>query len=84
MAFIHVNSNTIKSNRKRDRSLPPLSVRQTRSGKATYAHQIDLIDKDGVVVAKVVYEPEHPLSCGAQVWIETDLTVRGIVDGDNL
>jgi hypothetical protein len=75
MTIIHVNSNTIKSNRKNGVLLPPLSVRKTRSGKADYAHQIDLSDSDGNVVAKVVYQPETPLSCGAQIWIETNLTV---------
>jgi len=31
---------------------------------------------DDVVVAKVVYRPDHPLSCGARVWIETDHLVE--------
>lgn len=26
----------------------------------------------GEVVARVVYSPDKPLSCGARVWIETD------------
>ena len=75
MTFIHVNSNTIRSNRKHGKSDPPLSVRLTRSGKAQYAHEVDIIGKDGSVVARVVYQPESPLSCGAQIWIETDLEV---------
>jgi hypothetical protein len=27
------------------------------------------------VVARVVYQPDKPLSCGARVWIETDHAV---------
>jgi hypothetical protein len=28
------------------------------------------------VVARVVYSPENPLSCGAKVWIETENSVQ--------
>lgn len=75
MTLIHVNSNTIRSNRKHDKNDPPLSIRKTRSAKAEYAHQVSLVDAEGKVVARVVYQPESPLSCGAQIWIETDLEV---------
>jgi len=34
------------------------------------------VDKDGNEVARIVYQPEKPLSCGARVWIETQLEVR--------
>jgi hypothetical protein len=30
----------------------------------------------GLVVARVVYRPERPLSCGARVWLETDAEVH--------
>jgi len=33
------------------------------------------LDEDGEVVASVVYSPDKPLSCGAKVWIETELEV---------
>ena len=76
VTIIHVNSNTIRSNRKHDRQDPPLSVRRTRSSKAEYAYEVNIIGDDGSVVARIVYQPETPLSCGAQVWIETDLNVE--------
>lgn len=76
MTIIHVNSNTIRSNRKHGKSDPPLSIRKTRSAKAEYAHQVSLVDQNGNVVARVVYQPETPLSCGAQIWIETELNVQ--------
>lgn len=69
--IIHVNSNTIKSNRKHHKVDPPLSVRRSRSAKAVYCDEVLIHDADGQVVAKVVYQPENPLSCGAQVWIDT-------------
>lgn len=75
MTIIHVNSNTIRSNRKHDKNDPPLSIRKTRSAKAVYAHQVNLVDQQGQVVARIVYQPESPLSCGAQIWIETELDV---------
>jgi hypothetical protein len=37
---------------------------------------VNIIGDDGSVVARIVYQPETPLSCGAQVWIETDLKVE--------
>jgi hypothetical protein len=71
MAIVHVNSNTIRSNRKNQAQNPPLSVRKTRSAKAQYCDGVDIFDSVGNVVARVVYQPSTPLSCGAQVWIET-------------
>ena len=75
MTIIHVNSNTIRSNKKHGKTEPPLSIRKTRSARAEYAQEIELRDNAGNVVARVVYQPDTPLSCGAQVWIETDLKV---------
>lgn len=74
--IVHVNSNTIKANRKHGTHTAPLSIRKTRSAKATYCHELMILDKDGTVVARVVYEPENPLSCGAQIWIETNYDVE--------
>jgi hypothetical protein len=36
----------------------------------------ELLGDDGEVVASVIYSPDKPLSCGAKVWIETELEVR--------
>jgi len=71
MPIVHVNSNTIRSNRKNESELPPLSVRKTRSAKATYCNEVEIYDDKGNTVARVIYCPTNPLSCGAQVWIET-------------
>jgi hypothetical protein len=35
-----------------------------------------LVKTDGKVVARVVYSPDKPLSCGARVWIETEADVE--------
>jgi hypothetical protein len=81
MAIVHVNSNTIRSNKKHQAEQPPLSVRKTRSAKAAYCDEVEIFDGLGNVVARVVYQPSTPLSCGAQVWIETvyDVGVNGHV-----
>ena len=79
--IVHVNSNTIKSNRKHNKSLPPLSIRKTRSAKATYCSEVHIHDDNGNVVAKVVYQPETPLACGAQVWIETGNNITAVCNG---
>lgn len=66
---IHVNQHTIKGNAKHNKNDPPITVKTYKSN--TYARRVDILDKDGAVLATVQYRPEHPLSCGATVWIET-------------
>lgn len=66
--IVHVNQHVIKANRKTGERNPCLTVKQGR--KNTYAHEA-VIKFQGTEVARVVYRPHKPLSCGAQVWIET-------------
>ena len=40
-----------------------------------YAHEAIIKTRDGVELAKVIYSPHNPLSCGARVWIETNAEV---------
>ena len=49
---------------------------QHASGQQQLAHEADLLDEAGQVVARVVYRSDRPLPCGARVWVETDLAVR--------
>ena len=62
--IIHVNQHVIKSNRKNGVEDPVLTVKTYKENR--YAHEVEI---DGP--SKVVYSPDKPLSCGAQVWIET-------------
>lgn len=71
--IIHVNQHVIKKNAKEGTNDPVLTVKTYKSN--TYAHEV-AIKKDGEVVAKVVYSPDKPLSCGARVWIETQAEVE--------
>ena len=71
--IIHVNQHVIKANRKNGTNDPCLTVKTYKDNR--YAHQAILRDTDGNEIARVVYRPEKPLSCGAVCWIETQLTV---------
>lgn len=72
--YIHVNQHKIKSNAKSNEREPVLTVKTYKSND--YAHEVEILDADGNVAAKVVYSPDEPLDCGARVWIETCNDVR--------
>ena len=74
--IIHVNQHIIKSNRKKGEVEPVLTCKTYKTN--TYAHEAIIRDADGNEVARVVYRPDKPLSCGAHVWIETQLDVETI------
>jgi len=74
--IIHVNQHKIKSNRKNGVVEPVLTCKTYKSN--TYAHEAIIRDAEGREVARVVYRPHKPLSCGAHVWIETQLDVETI------
>jgi len=66
---IHVNQHVIRSNRKNGKSDPVITVKQGRRNR--YAMEVQLTGP-----GRVVYSPCKPLSCGAEVWIETDHPVK--------
>ena len=68
--IIHVNQHKIKRNTKHGTDEPVLTVKTYKDNN--YAHEAVLKTKDGVEVAKVIYRPHKPLSCGARVWIEVN------------
>ena len=74
---IHVNQHIIRSNRASGKAEPVLTVKG--GGANRYASRVDVLGEDGKVVCTVVYRPENPLSCGAEVWIET--TGNIVLDG---
>lgn len=78
--IVHVNQHRIKSNQKSGDREPVLTVKTYRSND--YAHEAIIRDADGNEVARVVYRPDNPLSCGARVWIETQLDVELIIHGE--
>jgi len=70
---IHVNQHVIKQNRKTGRRDPVLTVKTYKTNE--YYKEVVI---DGP--CRVVYSPDKPLSCGAQVWIETNSEVKGVTD----
>lgn len=68
--IIHVNQHVIKANRKNDTRDPVLTVKTYKDNK--YGSNVCIVDADGNYVARIVYSPDKPLSCGAHVWIETN------------
>ena len=72
--IIHVNQHVIKANRKNRTGDPCLTVKTYKNNR--YATDAIIRDEDGNEVARVVYRPQKPLSCGADGWIETQLDVE--------
>ena len=68
--IIHVNQHVIRRNTKQGTDEPVLTVKTYKENN--YAHEAIINTKDGVELAKVIYSPHKPLSCGARVWIETE------------
>ena len=69
---IHVNQHNIRANSK-GAAEPVLTVKDYKHNRKV--NRAEIVSADGEVVATVVYSPDKPLSCGAKVWIETDLEV---------
>jgi hypothetical protein len=73
--ILHVNQHNIRANSK-GADLPVLTVKDYKQNRK--CNQALIKDAEGNVVAKLVYSPDKPLSCGAKVWIETELNVETI------
>jgi hypothetical protein len=70
ITIIHVNRHTNLRNRKHNTREPEIAVRNGRSGKADYAHSVDILDAQGNVVASIGSHHDKPLPCGATIWLE--------------
>ena len=68
--IIHVNRHKIAKNRKSCGLEPPIAVRKSKSATAQYSNKVEICDDAGNVVATVLYEKDHPLKCGATVYID--------------
>ncbi len=71
--IVHVNQHVIKLNKKKQKIDPVLTVKTYKSNR--YAHEAVIVDDDGSEIARIVYRPHKPLSCGAHCWIETQKKV---------
>lgn len=71
--IIHVNQHVIRSNIKTNSCEPVITVRTYKGVRRARTAKIK--DENGKVVATLVYSPNKPLSCGARVWLETEMEV---------
>jgi hypothetical protein len=72
--IIHINQHNIRSNITSKEILPVITCKTYKSND--YYNNIDLVHKEsGLVIGKVIYSPDKPLSCGARVWIEIDSNI---------
>ena len=69
--IIHINQHVIKANKKHGKCDPVITCKTYKSNDYGYEAVIK-------GPCKVVYNPDKPLSCGAQVWIETQAEVEVI------
>jgi hypothetical protein len=76
--YIHVNQFNIKHNAKHGDNLPVITTKVgSKSGAVNYyGGCVEICDEEGNVVARLVYEPEDKLKCGAVVFIETENPVN--------
>ena len=67
--FVHVNKNTIASNRKHGEAEPAIRFQKGRYGKPVYANRVRI--KDG----EFIYAPHGDplLPCGARMVIATEI-----------
>lgn len=66
--IIHVNRNTIDSNRKQKTRKAPIIVRDGR--RRQYGDRVEIRDAQGHLIAAFIHSPDKPLDCGARVWVE--------------
>lgn len=71
---IHVNAHLIRSNKKHGTKHPVVTAKTYKDNFK--GNEVVIHDKEGKEVARVVYRPHKPLSCGAVCWIETDLPIK--------
>ena len=71
---MHVNQHVIRRNASTGETAPPLTVKTYKSND--YASEVVIRSDAGDEVARIVYRPDAPLSCGARVWIETQHDVE--------
>lgn len=72
--ILHINQHAIRSNAKNGLNAPVITAKTYKSND--YAHEAVIRDADGNEVCRVVYRPDDPLSCGAKVWVTTQLDVE--------
>jgi hypothetical protein len=84
--IIHVNTQRIRSNQKDNSRQPVITVKKRSNSRSPMGAKEETTQKSKTNVygheveipggCRVVYRPDRPQSCGAQVWIETYYNVK--------
>jgi hypothetical protein len=61
---IHVNQHVIRANHRHGSNDAPITIKTYRAN--VRAHRVTIAGP-----SELVYSPEHPLPCGARLWVET-------------
>ncbi len=72
--IIHVNRNVIASNVKNGTDDSAIICKNYKENK--YSKKVDILDKDGSVVASIIQSNKDMSGCKARVWIETYSNVK--------
>ena len=64
-----INQKVVQANIDNDRRDPPLSI-SDHNGQERAASEVVIRGQDGLVAAKIYYDPDLPLLCGCHVWVE--------------
>lgn len=73
--IIHINQHNIKHNRKNPDDRKPVITCKTYKDNLYY-NNVNILNKStGEVLGQIIYSPDKPLSCGANVWIELDTEI---------
>lgn len=67
--FIHINRNVIQSNAKNNTRHPVCRIQDDLGVR--YSMRVKILGP-----SEMIYDPDHPLKCGAKLWIETDAEVE--------
>ena len=65
--IITVNRHIISRNRKTGERAPPIRLSRGRHGKPSYHTVVEFAGR-----GRLIYDPDHPLPCGATAWIEIE------------
>lgn len=77
--LITINGHTIRRNAVHGSNEPPVRLARTKSGGGEYASEVAICDKDGVEVARLIYQPHNPImSCGARLVLTTEYDAQVI------
>mgnify|MGYP003123501279 FL=1 len=71
---IHINQHVIRKNKKTGERKPVITCKTYKDN--TYCHTLIINEH-----TKIIYSPDKPLPCGAQVWIETTEKVECVLVG---